>query len=238
MSNVPKIISLFFLIVSLHSFGQYKRMSIGAEYGFTIIPKDNYGFKLFSLTGLSAQYNFKKICSIRSGFSFERNNFSKRIHSPNGEYPPHYDDLTVDSRFMNVPVILKATIGRRLNFFVNAGLNASFSLKSSYSAHIVTYLPGSPQVSDVSGTITADRKVNFTFVFGAGFSSTIKKRLTIYTEFRGMLRNGPLTNPPFYSFHNYYGVVLISGIAYQFNFSKKSDYAFSSYKIGIGKHTL
>lgn len=237
MSSIPKIISLFFLIVSLHTFGQYKRMSIGAEYGFTYIPKYNSSVKLFILSGLSAQYNLRKICSIRSGFSFEKYNFNQIFSNTSNTIVSDHR-LDVDARFINIPLMLKATlVGKIISFYSNAGINTSISLKSNYFDDITIYNPSIHFLKE-SGQTTAERKVNFTFVFGAGLSSTIKKRLTIYTEFRGMLQNAPIKNPPLYSFHNYYGVVLISGIAYQFNFSKKSDYAFSSYKIGIGKHTL
>ena len=231
------IILILFLFGTSFSFGQYKRMSIGYEYCFFETGKTgnyNSSFNRLNLNSLTVQYNFKKIVSLKSGIGFERYDFklSKEVDISGVNSYHRRDYIDINSKFIVVPMLLKATFGRNFSFYVNICFNTSFSLKSPYWGEALETATGLYKYYDISGEVQASRKIELNLVQGFGFSTQIKERVSIYADFKMIVRNDKVKNPPYYDFRNYCGVLLNAGITYQFNFSKKSDYKFSSYRIG------
>jgi len=96
-------------------------------------PESTTGFFAGFSAGLFFQYNFPKIVSIRTGIAYERKG-GKGIseyyyyHSQAGEeikIRDNYDYLTF-------PLLVRATFGKKFQFFVNVGTYFSYLIKCTH----------------------------------------------------------------------------------------------------------
>lgn len=146
---------LFFLFLSNLLTAQNK-INIGIEGGLSRVRLygDGVGkeYKHFApgyAAGLSFQYNFTSILSIRSGLTLERkgttaenviipdtsgNNFMK-------------SDIRLRSDYLIVPILVGATYGKKVNFFVNAGPYLGYLLRTTYTYYssFNSYSPPRPK---------------------------------------------------------------------------------------------
>lgn len=221
----------FILMVSLNSFGQYKNMNIGF-YNNINAPSNVSSYGNF---GVNFQYNFKTVFSLCSGASFEHRHYDELKSSTNkletGPYSYRVDRFDVNAKFINVPLLLKATFGEKIHFYLNLGVNSSFSLKSNFSNETVYDLNYNNPLLN-TGEMISSKKTELGFLYGFGMSTTILKRFLIFSEARFITSISSDKIPLYIDVNRYYGNTVVAGMAYQFNFSENSEYKFSSYKLG------
>jgi hypothetical protein len=134
-----KLITLFFCAVTFLSYGQTNLFDIGIEGGLGAaslrdndLTYDHHHNRIGYETGIFGQYNFKQLISIRTGVYYEKKGSSTRI-------PIFFDPGTsIDTikgkesfDYITVPLLIKVTFGKKINYFVNAGPYISFLLKQT-----------------------------------------------------------------------------------------------------------
>ncbi|HRG38542.1 MAG TPA: porin family protein [Bacteroidia bacterium] len=177
-------------------------MNIGIEGGpsaikFTgnEIAKEYQQFDVGYSAGLSFQYNFKHILALRSGVALERkgaairdvvftDNNANKLYSADFHY--HYD-------YMVVPVLLRASFGKKVNVFINAGPYVSYLLQARG-----TYKdPNEGKVkSDFTNQI---KKLDWGASAGLGASIPIKEKLIASIEVRNNLGLYNISDLPVYN---------------------------------------
>ena len=221
----PLLISLFILLFQTNSFAQYKRMSVGLTAG-----TNNFSCN-YAAYGVTVQYNFKKVFSLCTGLTSEESVFNLRYYfntmGPIREYDNQYKP-----KYIGIPLLLKASFGKKRFFFVNIGINYNNEVKSNYTSN-VNYTDNSfYEDYTVQGKVIIGNASDLKFVYGFGVSIPIIKRVLVSFEARGTLardRSYPTDGTELGDYHCFYGNKLFASIAYQFNWSKKSDYTFKSY---------
>ncbi|WP_430407015.1 porin family protein [Fluviicola sp.] len=74
---------------------------------------------MFASTGLTLQYNCKKIFSIRTGLSYQQKGYR-----PTKTYDVAKTTLRFD--YLTIPILARFTFGKKVHFFVNVGVFGSF----------------------------------------------------------------------------------------------------------------
>jgi hypothetical protein len=135
------IITIFFISIGM-SFtlrAQNNRYDWGIEGGpnfSTMIVKnypyleDNIKPAIFGSAGFIFQFNTKKILSFKTGFSFQRKGFqtSDFIFTDNsGNYIGKGKSISTFD-YITLPLLVKASFGKKVKFFVNAGPYGGFLL--------------------------------------------------------------------------------------------------------------
>ncbi len=137
--------------------------------------------------GLSFQYNFPKFISIRTDIQFERkgslatgtiyytDNTGNVIDSEKWTDYFHFDYLTM-------PILVRATIGKKIKYFFNAGLFAGYLIKQTDIFGATKYLP--KQTTD---NTSRDQRFDLGATGGLGLSVPIKDNFLISLEIRDNL---------------------------------------------------
>lgn len=172
-------------------FAQAPRHQIGIEggpsytnmFGSTIFDLEKG--KLGYLAGISYQYNFPKIFSIRTGFSIEHK----------GTFIGTFDDSTGTTigdafreiNYLSIPILARFSFGKnKFKFFVNAGGYLGFIFDSNVRILTPTgYL--APSGFDIS-------RFDIGATLGGGISYTIGNRINLSLEIRDNLGLYNLTN--------------------------------------------
>ncbi len=224
MSNLPKIISLLLLIVSLHSSAQYKHMSVGLSVG-----TNKFSYNYVS-SDLIVQYNFKKIFSVNTGLGFEQAKFTTQDFY-DFPYGFHITYKTSTINAINIPLAFKMTLGKHVFLYAMAGIQFYYNTKD----HQVLSMD---YTSDIHDTIIESvnyfqPKWSFAPFYGAGINVPISKRLNLFLECKQNLWGSKLIfgENNFESYHDYRyfnGFRFMFGAMYQFNFRKKSEFTFTA----------
>lgn len=235
-------LSLCFLI-SFSLKAQYRNFSVGVFGQMSHVPCKNY----FSSPGAKIQYNFKKVFSASVSYNRESMKFNT----------PSYDDVTFKyyqisekAQYDLLTLSGRASFGKSVLFFIEAGFSLSISSKL-YTQSLL--LPDFPQMTNPQ---LAESKVDpingfnpFIPIGALGLNIPIYKNIrcelmvsrSFYTYsqntvfgngilYSGTYQHSVETKRPFTSFK--FGLSLI----YQFNFSKKSSYSFTTYYPKIKKN--
>jgi hypothetical protein len=118
---------------------QTNKFDIGIEGGPSLVflhGNEMLGESNHPTTGVSAgaffQYNFKKILSLRTNLSFERKGSFTRYESTDYMGIP-IEDVTINSRFdyLTLPLLVRATFGKKVQFFINTGPYIGFLIQLS-----------------------------------------------------------------------------------------------------------
>jgi hypothetical protein len=88
--------------------------------------------KIFASAGFIFQYNTKKFLSFKTGVSYQQKGFQQDLNLTDvngnfiekGKYTARFDYLTL-------PILVKATFGKKVNFFVNAGPYVGYLLNKT-----------------------------------------------------------------------------------------------------------
>lgn len=127
--------TLLILAVSATAYAQTSRFNLGFEGGPNLASlRGSQGVsqpEIGALWGLSGgvflQYNCQSRFSLRTNVSYEKKGFAYRssgMSVRNSELDQQLDYLTL-------PLLLRATFGQRVQFFVNAGPYVGYLLRSS-----------------------------------------------------------------------------------------------------------
>jgi hypothetical protein len=142
--TMTSIKSIFFGLIILTSgttiYGQTNRFDIGVEGGPSLISlrgneiidqyhKPTIGFS----AGLFFQFNFKKIVSLRTNIAFERKGSVATMQTTDNNGNP-LGEVTTHTNFdyLTLPVLVRATFGKKVQFFVNAGPYFGYLIKQTF----------------------------------------------------------------------------------------------------------
>ncbi|MDQ3102155.1 MAG: PorT family protein [Bacteroidota bacterium] len=120
--------------------GQANRFDIGIEggpsrtflQGNTLID-DLHEPTLGYSGGLFFQYSFRKVVSLRTKIAFERK--GSVLHLPLVDIHGNLiDDVTTNANFnyLTIPLLLRATFGKKVQYFMNAGAYWGYLLKQTF----------------------------------------------------------------------------------------------------------
>lgn len=217
-----------FLVVASLSFAQQNRITFGVEGGITeanlssnnTYYKDLYNSRTGYAAGLALQYNFPKVLSLRTGIMYEYAGTSFPDSASTVANPQSTIDWLETTDYLTVPLLLRATFGDKINFFVNAGPYWSLLLKrkqvlqtaASYSS--ISY-PG--QEIDLTDNT---EKTDFGISAGIGASAVFNERIVISLEARDNLGMMDIA-PQAYELKTR-TILILAGVAFQFG-SREND---------------
>jgi len=196
------------------SFAQISKQEIGSEVGIVaaevsgiqppnnVIP--NYGISV-SIVG---QYNFTDLFSIKSGLGFvekgyattqvlylqsnidPKTGFTGNSGNINNYYPTSYIEL---------PILAKATFGKKIKFFANAG--PYFGLLLIAMENVSVNETNQPPKSFSNNVTEYYKRVDMGICFGAGVEMPVKDKILLSLELRydqGLMNvaNTPPNNVP------------------------------------------
>ena len=137
---MKRIILFFLTILSVSSiYSQQNKIDIGLEGSPSVtylrgnnFAKDNHYPYIGFSGGLFFQYDFQKTFSLRTNIAFERKGsltdiiITDKNGVPIGQFAPpnNFDYLTL-------PILLRATLGRKVKYFVNAGAFSGYLIKQT-----------------------------------------------------------------------------------------------------------
>lgn len=170
------LIGVFVLIIGATSYGQPNKFDMGIEGSASLIflrgndfIEEHYQPDIGFSGGLFFQYNFKKILSLRTNVAGERKGamYKNQLTNSNGQ---HIGEETIHVKFgyLTVPVLVRASFGKKVQFFVNAGPYFGFLIRQIYEN----------QEYNIIADYTEDNKR-----FDTGISSGIGIIVPIKTKF-------------------------------------------------------
>ncbi|MBL7785002.1 MAG: PorT family protein [Chitinophagales bacterium] len=180
---------LFLLSIGTTIYGQTNRFDVGVEGSPSLIfmggnnyissyQKPTIGFS----SGLFFQFNFKKIISLRTNLSFERKGsiiYSQMI-DVNGN-PVGKVTTNINFDYLTFPLLVRATFGKKIHFFVNAGPYFGYLIKQ-------TFVSKGDNIPNTTYDRTSDNKrFDIGISKGLGFSVPIKEKFEFSFEARNNL---------------------------------------------------
>nr|WP_294862665.1 porin family protein [uncultured Fluviicola sp.] len=184
------LITISFISIGITSalHAQSNRYDWGIEGGpnfSTLIIKNNFFLDpkpaVFGSGGFIFQYNTKKILSFKTGFSYQRKGYqsSDLTFTDNaGNYIGTGKSVsTMD--YITLPLLVKASFGKKVKFFVNAGPYGGFLLAKTDRFKLSGH---NDQVSKNDFAYT--KRWDFGFAGGIGVAIPIKKAWMISVEAR------------------------------------------------------
>lgn len=179
------ILFLVLCVICISATAQRNKLNIGIEgSASSIFLKTNIqgiyplersiGFS----TAATIQYNFPRIFSIRTNVAFERKG-AKQFVPMNPDAATGSIDNRVDHHFdyLSLPLLLRATLGNRIQFFVNAGGYVGYLLKQQ-----VKYTQnGERYTSDNTDKYTS---LDAGMCAGGGLGLSIRKKIILSLELR------------------------------------------------------
>ena len=190
MNKLRNLILITLIFSSSFIFGQINKMEIGLEmgpslktlYGNDVI--ENYNDLSFGFSsGLTFQYNFPKLVSIRTNISFERKGLTAKGISTD-KYGNEIGEGTIHVNFdyLTMPILGRLTFGKKINYFVNAGPYLGYLIKQND----VTEAIGEYPKSETDNTDNFER-LDFGITAGLGISFPISSKIFISFEIRNNL---------------------------------------------------
>lgn len=138
-------------------------------------------------SGITAQYNFPKIISVRAEFGFARKgsqlNEVLTFIDENGNTIGS-DKAVVKNRFdyLQFPLVIRASAGKKLKYFVNAGMYYGYLLKQTIITHETDFSP-----AVVYDNTVRMQHADYGIVSGIGIEYPIGKKLAAGCEIRNSL---------------------------------------------------
>lgn len=140
-----KIILIACLFIIMNGYSQRNKIDAGLEGGFNISSlrrtylgeyQKGYSNLIAYSGGGFLQYNFPKIISVRTGAYYEKKGATYKedvtiIQTTGGVIEK--TGVKENFEYLLVPVLIKATFGSKINYFVNAGPYVGFLLKQTKS---------------------------------------------------------------------------------------------------------
>lgn len=133
-----KLITFYLSILTLTTFGQ-NIVDVGLEGGFSTASlrgndyiNNSQKSRIGHSAGIFAQYNFKKLFSLRTGAYYERKGSSSEMQATDQYGNP---SIIVHEKqnyeYLTIPVLLKVQFGNKFKYFFNVGPYLGILLKQS-----------------------------------------------------------------------------------------------------------
>ena len=144
---------------------------------------DNIKPTVFGSGGFIFQYNFKNFLSIKTGFSYQGKGFQIKDLAFSDASGTSIGTGTVSTRldYITFPVLVKASFGKKVQFFVNAGPYAGYLLGKTERSKLT--LNDSEQVSG-NKDMTGLNRWDFGVAGGIGIAIPIRTYWVISVEAR------------------------------------------------------
>ena len=152
--------------------------------------------------GFIFQYNTKKILSFKTGFSFQRKGYQVKdliFTDMNGNYLGN-GKITVSLDYITLPLLVKASFGKKTQFFINAGPYAGFLLNAKSRT-----LNDGKVIDEDNFTGDANR-FDFGVTGGIGIAVPIKESWMVHAELR-----------------NYFGLMNVDATAFSNLYTNTTD---------------
>jgi hypothetical protein len=190
MTNIKSLFfGLLLLTVGGTTYGQTNKFDIGVEGSPSLIflrgndiidnlHKPTIGFS----GGLFFQYNFKKVVSLRTNIAFERkgsvltSQTTDIIGNPLGEVNTH-----TNFDYLTLPILVRATFGKKVQFLVNAGPYFGYLIKQTF------VIKGDNIPTTTSDNTFHDKRFDTGISTGLGLSVPIKTKFAFSFEVRNNL---------------------------------------------------
>ena len=181
--------------------GQQNKFDIGLEGGPSLtflrgnelLEKFNEP-KVSFMGGLSFQYNFPKIISIRTGFAFERKGAVAKgtMLDINGN---NIGNFTTHSNFeyLTAPILVRAALGNKMKFFINAGPFFSYLIKQTFVSQ------GTNIPKTVGDNSNLDKPFDMGITAGLGVAIPLKEKFSFSCEIRNNLGLYNVSEVPIYN---------------------------------------
>ena len=175
------------LLVTTLTYAQSSKISIGIEGGAGLsnaaigVGQASPGYT----TKLTSQYNLSDILSLNVGFGYERRSSEAHNIIIDSIYPQDWL-VNWNFDFLTMPVLVRASFGSKVKYFINAGPYFSYLIKEhgyvkDNIENTKTYSEGTDYYKRFESGIS----------FGTGVSIPIAQQLSLLIEARG---NVGLTN--------------------------------------------
>jgi hypothetical protein len=137
------LITLSFISIGILSFhAQSNRYDWGIEGGpnlstFKDQPSFDPDIKVFFSGGVTFQYNSPKIFSLRTGLYYQKKGFQQEIKDI-GTFGKVYSSTIISSEYhyLTLPVLARATFGKKVKLFVNAGPYVSYLIAQKNTSNL------------------------------------------------------------------------------------------------------
>lgn len=190
MKNIKSLfLGLFFIAVGVTTFGQNNKFDIGVDGSPTLsflrgndIIDNSHKSTISFAGGLFFQYNFKKIISLRTNIFFERKGsiFTSQANDINGN---PLGEITTNTNFdyLTFPVLVRATFGKKVQYFVNAGPYFGYLIKQTLVSK------GANVPTTRRDNTSLDKRFDIGISTGLGLSVPIKSKFALSIEVRNNL---------------------------------------------------
>ncbi|HSY62384.1 MAG TPA: porin family protein [Cytophaga sp.] len=180
-------IVFFSLLFSISAFSQQNKWGVGIVGGPGITglrsewykPSPTLGF----YTGLSAQYNFNNYFALHTELAFDRKGTSDKF-SLTDSYGNAVGTAKITNQlnYLTMPVLFRASIGKKVKYFLQAGPYLSYLLNQTIKTVSTTdefhYIP---RINGTSHLPTMD----FGMSAGLGILVPVKEKFSVSCELRG-----------------------------------------------------
>lgn len=218
------LISVLLLVFQSTVVGQQNKFTLGVELG----PSRNYLYGGYFTTingatdkpayyfssGLSLQYNLPRVFSFRTGLLYEekgdviRGNYFDLVN-------PGYTTYTYKCHlnYLTIPLLVRATFGKKISYFINAGGFASFLRNATAPAWVPGYFIPVSQPS-----MAFFHSVDYGLTLGIGLGVPVGPKMSLSLEARNNLGLSNVSTLRIFSDHPIRtgSTVLLLGISYKF----------------------
>lgn len=191
MTHIKSLLAgLLFLTFWGTTCGQTNKFDIGVEGSPSLIflrgndiidnlHKPTIGFS----GGLFFQYNFKKVVSLRTNIAFERKGSVLTYEITTNSNGNSFEKVTTNTNFdyLILPILVRATFGKRVQFFVNAGPYFGYLIKQTF----VTKGDNIPTTTNDNTSL--NKRFDTGISTGLGLSVPIKTKFLFSFEVRNNL---------------------------------------------------
>lgn len=185
----PLFLGLLFLTVGETTFGQTNKFDVGVEGCPTLtflrgndFIDNNHEPTIGFTGGLFFQYNFKKIISLRTNIAFERKGsvLTAQTIDINGN-PLGEISTNTNFNYLTFPILFRATFGKKVQFFVNAGPYFGYLIKQTFVS------TGDNFPTTTNDNTALDKRFDTGISTGLGLSVPIKSKFAFAFEVRNNL---------------------------------------------------
>jgi hypothetical protein len=163
---------------------QYNKFEFGIEGApmYSYVNETSYwlkpGFGFY--VGTSFQYGFNRYLSIKTGTSFNQNNYKLWNNIVQGWPPKYIPKITIYKlNYLSIPLLLKVGIPlEKITIYANVGPYLGYLLSEEST---ITIGSGSPYTEN---QISKFLRVDLGVVYGLGISINIRKKYSLFVEAR------------------------------------------------------
>ena len=184
------LLAIIMLFCSETSLGQTNKFDIGLEKGpsLTSLRGNDYvedfndptiGFS----SGLTFQYNFPKLISIRTNVAYERKGaFSKFQFTDIAGNPIREITLYTNFYYLTMPLLIRLTFGNKIRFFVNIGPYFGYLIIQTFETSAFNLFPKS-----ISDNTDSFKRFDMGLTSGLGGGLPINDKFLLTLEIRNNL---------------------------------------------------